>query len=109
MQHITYAEKTLFVDDETAETLVEYAALLGSEQQADTVSIAVVGEDGNEAIASFVLNSGTSIMAETTNSPLEPPKNEEAVEYMRARMEVLRYTPQVTAEEPGSWTAVEDF
>ena len=109
MQHITYAEKTLFVDDESAEALTEYAALLGSVQLADTVRLTAIGEDGNEVEATFVLNSGTSIMAETTNSALEPPTNESAVAYMRARMEAIRYTPQAEPEEVITWSAADDF
>jgi len=88
--HITFADKTVFVDDETGDALVEYAGLLGAEHSADTVRIRAVGGDGNEVRAAFVLNAATNLMAETTNSHLEPPKNEEAVAYMRAKIDQLR-------------------
>lgn len=98
MKHITFADKTLFVDDETSDTLVEYAGLLGAHNTADTVRVMAVGGDGNEVDADFVLNASTNLMAESTNSDMQPPRNDDAVAYMRSKIDQLRSNPSAQPE-----------
>jgi hypothetical protein len=86
MKHITFASKSLFVDDDAADTLLEYAALLAQSGDADTVELNAINADGNEVVATFLLDSGSPLMAETTTSSLEPPENDEAVAYMRTEI-----------------------
>jgi hypothetical protein len=93
MKHVTFADKTLFVDDEAADCLVEYAGVLGATNGADTVRLRAIDGDGNEVEANFVLNAGTNLMSESTNSSMRPPPNDEAVQYMRSRMGALRHAP----------------
>jgi hypothetical protein len=93
MKHISYAGKTAFVDDETADVLLEYAGLLAAEHSGDTVSVQAIGQDGNEVEATFVLNMATNIVAESTNSDVEPPANPVTVEYMREKIAVIRNPP----------------
>ncbi|MFE7846545.1 hypothetical protein ACFUTX_15275 [Microbacterium sp. NPDC057407] len=99
MKHLSFADKSLFLDDESADLLLEYAGLLASERSGDTVTVRAVGPDGNEVDATFVLNSATNLIAESTNSDLQPPSNPEAADYMRQRIELLRNPPSVTPEE----------
>jgi hypothetical protein len=98
MKHITFADKTLFVDDDTSDALVEYAGLLGAEGTADTVRVTAIGGDGNQVEADFVLNAATNLMAETTNSDMQPPRNDEAISYMRSKMDQLRREPSAQPE-----------
>jgi len=86
MKHITFATKSLFVDDEAADTLLEYAALLAQSGDADTVELNAINADGNQVVATFLLDSGSPLMAETTTSSLEPPENGEAIAYMRTEI-----------------------
>lgn len=102
MKHITFAEKTLFVDDDTADCLVEYAAALGAAGTADTVRVRGIGGDGNEVEADFVLNPATNLMSESTNSDAGPPANDEAVAYMRRRIDMLRNGVPAHPAEGGS-------
>jgi len=90
MKHISFADKTVFVTDEAADSLVEYTALLGAAQSADSVRMRAVGQDGNEADVDFVLNASTNLVSESTNATMEPPENAEAVAYMREKIELLR-------------------
>ena len=99
MKHISFADKTMFVTDETADLLVEYAALLGAEQSADSVRLRAIGQDGNEVEIDLVLNTSTNLASESTNSTAEAPRNEEAVEYMRTRIDAIRNPPAVEPEE----------
>ncbi len=95
MKHISFADKTLFIDDEAADCLVEYAALLGAEHSADAVRLRAVGQDGNEVEVDLVLNSATNLASESTNSTLRPPENSDAVAYMRLRIEAIRNPPPI--------------
>ena len=95
MKHISFADKTVFVSDEAADSLVEYTALLGAAQSADSVRLRAVGQDGNEADVDFVLNASTNLLSESTNATMEPPENAEAVAYMRDKIELLRNPPSI--------------
>ena len=95
MQHITYADKSVLIGDEVAETLMEYAALIAREGSADTVKVCAIGSDGDEVVAIFLLGSGTNLMSETTHSSLAEPDNSDALMYMRERMMRLSNPPQI--------------
>jgi hypothetical protein len=90
MKHVTYANKSLLMDDEAADLLAEYAAALGSHDQADAVKVRAVSDDGNDVEATIVLNASSDLIVESTNSAMEPPINEEIVAYMRDA--ILRLT-----------------
>ncbi|MBW9119310.1 hypothetical protein JNB63_04320 [Microbacterium trichothecenolyticum] len=99
MKHLSYADKTAFVDDETADVMLEYAGLLAAEHSGDTVSLRAIGQDGNEVEATFVLNMATNIVAESTNSDIEPPANPVVVEYMPEKIAMIRNPPPARAIE----------
>ena len=93
MKHISYADKTLFLDDDTADVLLEYAGLVAAQQGGDTVTVRAIGQDGNEVDATFVLNAATNMVAESTNSVVTPPSNDVPVEYMREKISLIRNPP----------------
>jgi hypothetical protein len=95
MKHVTYANKSLLMGNDAADLLAEYAAALGSHQLADNVTIRALSVDGNEVDATFVLNSSSDLIAESTNSSVEPPSNEEVVAYMRDAILKITSPPQV--------------
>jgi len=109
MKHISFADKTLFVGDDVADLLVEYAALLGAAQSADSVRVSAVGQDGNEVEVDFVLNAATNIASETTNSTMQPPANDEAEAYMRERIGVLQNPPKAQSEDLSGLDDGSDF
>ncbi len=109
MKHLSFADKTFFLDDATADTMIEYAGVLGAENTADTIRIRGIGPDGNEVDMDFVLNSATNLMSESTNSDLQPPTNEEAVAYMRERISVLRLGTSGLPLDEAESLAAEDF
>lgn len=90
MKHITYAEKSLLVGDAVADLLIEYAAALGTAQQADTVSLHAISSDGDEVDAMFLLGEGAPLMNETTTSTLPEPDNQTAETYIRERLQTLQ-------------------
>lgn len=86
MKHVTAVEKSLLVGDSAADTLAEYAAHVARLGTGDTVQLQAVGIDGNEVVATFVLNSGTPLTIESTESKIPEPNNADAVAYMVAQM-----------------------
>ncbi len=90
MKHVTMAEKSLLLGDRVADLLLEYAALLGQTDSADTVVMNAYGADGDPVEVTFLLNSGTSVLVETSDSPVPEPDNDTAVEYMEERMRFIK-------------------
>lgn len=84
--HLTYADKSLLVGDEIGDLLLEYAALLASNNIADTVEVRSISSDGDEVVAKFLLGEGAPLMTETTHSTLEEPDNLEAEVYVREQI-----------------------
>lgn len=86
MKHVTYAQKSLLFGDETADALLEYAAVLAADGSADTVQVHAYDSDGDEVLATFVLSDGIELMAETTRSSIPEPDNTEILAYLRERL-----------------------
>ena len=99
VKHVTIAEKSLLIGDDAADTLVRYAALLGSTSSADSVNIRSIGVNGEEVGATFLLNSGTVMMVESTTSSLPEPDNTDALDYMRDQI-TRRESYDLPALEP---------
>lgn len=95
MKHLTYADKSLLVDTESADLIVDYAVAIASSGKADKIELRGYGADGDEVVGSFVLNSGTILMAETVHTSIPDPDNSAAVEYMRAKLARFSSPPMV--------------
>jgi hypothetical protein len=93
MKHLTMAEKSLLLGDEAADLLLEYAALLGQTDSADTVVLNAYGDDGDPVEVTFLLNGGTSVLAESSESTILEPDNDAGVRYMRERMTLIQSPP----------------
>src|SRR5215218_2137232 len=99
MKHVTTADKSLLIGDDAAELLVEYAALLGQHQSADDVRMMAYGDDGDPVEVVFLLNAGTTLLIESSDSQVPEPENSEAVEYVRQRIEAITSPPNVQPEQ----------
>jgi hypothetical protein len=86
VKHVTSVQKSLLIGDGAADTLAEYAAHLARLGSSDAVQLKAIGSDGDEVVATFLLNSGTALMVETTDSVLPEPDNADAIAYMVAQM-----------------------
>jgi hypothetical protein len=86
MQHLTVADKSLLIGDRVAEALVRYAAQLGRTGSADDVAVRALGIDGEEVRLHLLLNSGVTMVTESTDSLLPEPQNDDVVEYIERRL-----------------------
>jgi hypothetical protein len=82
MQHITFADKSLLLGDEASRLLLEYAAALAGNDQADTVILNAIGSDGDDVQATFLLDSGSPLMAESATTKVQEPDNAAGIDYM---------------------------
>jgi hypothetical protein len=89
MKHVTFADKSLLVGDEAADLLTEYCAAVARAHTADTVTLSGYGADGSDVEATFVLDQGAVLMAETTRSSMPEPDNTETERAMRTKLEQL--------------------
>jgi hypothetical protein len=106
VKHLTMADKSLLVGDQAADTVARYAALLAQHNGGDTVDLHAVSSDGDEVDATLVLNSGTSLIVETTHSNLPEPDNTTAIEYMQGKIQLLESPPvaaEVSQEDIAAW------
>ncbi|MFE7845958.1 hypothetical protein ACFUTX_12305 [Microbacterium sp. NPDC057407] len=91
MKHVTYGENSLLMSDASADALIQYAAALGAENTADTVTLSAIRLEGNEVEVTFLLNPATALMVESATGVATPPPNDEAIASLRARTERLRH------------------
>jgi hypothetical protein len=107
MKHLTMAEKSLLIGDEAADLLLEYASLLGQNDSADTVTLRAYGDDGDPVDVTFLLNGGTSIIVQTSESEMKEPENSDGIRYMQEKMRLIETPPQAQPMEsspaPADW------
>ena len=108
MKHVTYADQSVLVGDEAADVLLRFAAVVADGGRADTVSLNAIASDGELVVSTFLIGTGTNLMAETTSSPLPEPNNQEAIEYMNEKVRQL-VTPQQVVADSGPWPADDGF
>jgi hypothetical protein len=105
MKHVKFAEKSLLMDDQSADCLLEYAKTLADYSRTDTVALRAISPDGNTVEAEFLLNDSSTMLIESTNSTMTAPDNSEAVGYMRARIDALTNPPSSQPEAPDEGSA----
>lgn len=86
MQHITTPDKSFLVGDVATDLLMRYAALVAQLRGGDSVKVNAISGDGDDVVATLLINSGTLITAETTRSSQQEPDNAELEQYLRARI-----------------------
>ncbi|MDQ0729137.1 hypothetical protein [Microbacterium sp. W4I20] len=99
MKHLTYGEKAHFLGDDAAQTLMEYASVLGNANRSDTVTLTAVDDHGNYVEATFLLNPSTVMLMESSSSDMQEPENAAGIEYMRAQISQLESPPEIVPED----------
>jgi len=91
-----YGDVQFLVDDEAADAIVEYAVLMAQTGSADSVTLVVIGPDGNREKTTFAIGPASMVSAETTRSELEQPDNSAALDHMRKKTELFGGQPRET-------------
>jgi len=93
MKHVTTTDKSLLIGDTAAVLLMEYGALLGQKQSADDVTLRAHGADGDPVDVTFLLNSGVTLLIESSVSEIPEPDNAEGEQYMLDHIRLLTFPP----------------
>jgi hypothetical protein len=100
MKHITYAEKSLLLGNDTADALLDYAAALATVGRGESVTVHAISSDGDEVDATFLLGAGAPLMAETTTNTLPEPDNDATVHAIRADLQRMQHPDPVEPSDP---------
>ena len=101
MKHVNYGDKSLFVDDETANLLIAYTVDLAESGDTDTVDVNAVSADGNRVVVSFILNANSPLVAETASAELGDFENDAVIDYLRRQLGRRNHTPvPIRGEKP---------
>jgi hypothetical protein len=86
VQHITTADKSFLVGDVATDLLMRYAALTARISGGDAVKVNAFSGDGDEVVATLLINSGTVMTAESVHSKQPEPLNGQLEQYLRAQI-----------------------
>jgi hypothetical protein len=89
MKHVMYGDKAVFLDDELAEAVLDYARALGESGHADVVTVPAVTADGNLVETSFLLNAASTLVAESADTHFDVPSDDRLALDIRARADAL--------------------
>ncbi len=94
------ADKSLLVGNEAADLLMQYAALLAQISRGDAINVSAIGVDGELVEVTFLLNSGTVLLAESSTSGLPEPDNAAVITYMRGQLDSYGPVAGATGDSP---------
>lgn len=106
MKRITYSAVSMLVGDDVAGVLLDYAALLASTKDADTVTITGYDAHGEEMTVRFVISTGVSLASSAAVTDLPDPDNANILMYIREQM-MRRSSPP--GREPTDQTMPDNY
>lgn len=84
-----FGSKSVFLGDEVAGVLVDYGAHVAQQRTGGRVDVRGYSSEGLEVITTFLLNSGSNLVAETTHLDMDELDNDAAIAYMRDRIKAF--------------------
>ena len=93
MKHLTYGDKSLFVDDDAAALLIAYTVDLAESGDTDTVDVNAISSDGNVVTVSFILNAQSQLVAESATGEILGVDNESAIDYVTHQLRARNSHP----------------
>jgi hypothetical protein len=100
MRHVTLAHTSVLIGDEAADLLLDYAALVAQLGRGDSVRLNAVAMGGGDVSIGVLLNSGSSMLVESSACALPEPENALAVAYLRSKL--AQYDVGTQWEEAGA-------
>ncbi len=89
MKHVHYAGRSLFMHDDTADALIDYARALNEHRAADAVTVSAVSADGNRVTATLLLTEATAILVESVAGDITNEPDQSVVEEIHRRAQRL--------------------
>lgn len=100
MKHVHYAGRSLFMHDDTAEALIDYARALSEHRTADAVTVPAVSAEGNLVTATLLLNEGAAFVIESVEGSITMEPDPAALEEIQRRTERLGGARGAAPDEP---------
>jgi hypothetical protein len=101
VKQLAFDGSSFLIDDETANLLMDYAAVLVQHNTGDAVDVHALSLNGDDVDVKFVISTGVPLMAESSKIDLPVPENIEAIAYMTAAIDRLTHRPvAVATDEP---------
>jgi hypothetical protein len=101
VKEVTFACKSLFIGDDVAAALVEYARLLADTSGADSITMRALDPAGHVVDATFLLTATSVLLMQSSSPHAEPPDNHEALSYIEQRIDAI--TTPIRPEAIDSW------
>jgi hypothetical protein len=99
MMDLQYAGGTVTMSDDACATVLEYAAALARNSDSDTITIAVVGEDGERVEAEILIGPASQLLALPSKVPHRDLGDEAQIAQMVERTARLQPSRPVAAPE----------
>jgi hypothetical protein len=102
MKRLSYLDVHIFVGDDFADAVLDFAAALARSQAAETLHFNAVDERGEPSVVGFLLGPASSLIIQSTTLSLPEPDNTAAFEFLSGRMSdhaVARPAPEQPTTE----------
>ena len=96
MKHVHYAGSSLFMHDDTANALIDYARILSEHRTADAVTVPATNAEGHRVTVTMLLNEAAALIVESVpgEATMEPdPASIEEIHRRRMRLDGGRGGP----------------
>jgi hypothetical protein len=86
VKRLTYLNVSVYVADDFADAVLDFAAALARSSSAETLRFNAVSKNGKPKTVSFLLGPASSLVIESSERGGKEPDNAEALEFLRGRM-----------------------
>ena len=100
MKHVHYAGRSLFMHDDTADALIQYARVLSEHRTADAVTVPAVSAEGNPVTVTLLLNDAAALAVETVAGGITVEPDRAAVEEIQHRTQRVEGVRGAAPDEP---------
>lgn len=100
MKQVHYAGRSLFMHDDTAAALIDYARVLGEHRSADAVTVPAVSAEGNPVTATLLLNEAAALVIEPVAGGITIDPDPAALDEIQRRTRQLEGVRGGAPDEP---------
>ncbi|WP_434970138.1 hypothetical protein [Microbacterium sp. bgisy207] len=100
MKHVHYAGRSLFMHDDTAQALIDYARVLSEHQTADAITVPAVSAEGNRVSATLLLSEATAFIVESVAGGITVEPDHAALEEIQRRTARLDGAQGAAPDDP---------
>jgi len=100
MKQVHYAGRSLFMHDDTADALIDYARVLSEHRAADAVTVPAVSAEGNPVTVTLLLNEAAAFVVESVAGGITIEPDQDALEEIQRRSQRLEGVRGAAPDDP---------